>query len=112
MQARLHTASHNTLNCTHAAASDSVDRLQLHWSYPLLAIDNSNGQFPLLAPAVSPYVSACRFDRLGSLLACASSSGRLAILDMDIALAQPLRQPARPVCAEAVRSYDMPESDS
>lgn len=83
--------------------------VQLRWSYPPLDIDNSNGQFPLLAAAVCPYVSACRFDRLGSLLACASSSGRLAVLDMDIALAQPLRQPTRPVCAEAVRSYDMPK---
>lgn len=85
--------------------------MQLRWTYPPLDIDNSNGQFPLLAPNIhQPYVSACRFDRLGSLLACSSSSGRLAILDMDIALAQPLRQPCRPIVAETVRSYDMPKS--
>ena len=88
----------------------SHGRVQLRWSYPPLDIDNSDGQFPLLAPAVCPYVSACRFDRLGSLLACASSNGRLAVLDMDVALAQPLRQPARPVRAEAIRSYNLPKS--
>ena len=89
-----------------------VCRLQLRWSYPSLELDLSNGQFPLLAPAACPYVSACRFDRVGSLLACASSSGRLAILDMDVALAQQLRQPARAVCAEAARSYNVPKSQA
>ena len=41
--------------------------------------------FPLPLLCCRPYVSGCRFDRVGALLAVSSSHGRLQVFDADVA---------------------------
>jgi hypothetical protein len=62
--------------------------------------------------AVRPYVSACQFDRLGALLATASSSGDVRLLDMDVALTQHIIAPGRALDQRVVaHRFSIPASE-
>ena len=58
-----------------------------------------------------PYVSACRFDRVGGLLAVASSYGELHVYDADVLHAQHIVTRGKGVDAQPVRRFTATRSE-